>query len=172
MRAAMSQAPTPIPPELFETLERQTVHSEHLLAVLDEELQVLTRMDIQALIGLTRKKESLLKRLQLLDASFQEIALGWRGDGSLEPVHLKEIIARAEPEAAARLEQHRVRLVALRHKVQDRNLINKQLADDILSYLQDAISLITGPAGGATAYGTKSAARPSAKQPVFISRGI
>lgn len=168
----MNQAHIPVPPELFETLERQTVHSEQLLAILAEELQVLTRMDIQALIGLTRKKESLLKRLQLLDASFQEIAQGCPRDGSPGPVRLKEIIAGSEPEAAARLERYRVRLVALRHKIHDRNLINKQLADDILGYLKDAISLITGPAGGPAAYGTKGTPRPSAKQPVFISRGI
>jgi flagellar biosynthesis/type III secretory pathway chaperone len=168
----MKQTLPPIPPELFETLERQITHSEQLLAVLDEELQVLTRTDIQALVGLTRRKESLLKRLQLLDASFQEIARGLGRDSSPEPVRLQELIGRAEPEAAARLEQCRVRLVSLRHRIHDRNLINKQLAGDVLGYLKDAISLITGSAAGPANYGTKGTSRPSAQQPVFISRGI
>ncbi|MDA8163834.1 MAG: flagellar protein FlgN [Desulfobacteraceae bacterium] len=163
-------AAQPIPPELFETLERQTVHSEQLLAVLEEELQVLTRMDIQELIGLTRRKESLLKRLQLLDSSFEEIARGCC-PGVPGPVSLKEIIARSLPEEASRLEGHRVRLVALRHKIQDRNLVNKQLAGDILGFLSDAISLITGPPPPA-AYGTRGMVRPPARPPVFISRGI
>jgi flagellar biosynthesis/type III secretory pathway chaperone len=166
------QPSAPIPAELFENLHRQTELSQQLVEILEQELDVLTRMDIQTLISLTRKKESQLKRLQLLDAAFQEIAGAICAAAAPEPVRLRQVIELATADEAHRLEQSRVRLVALRHRIHDRTLINKQLAHDILGYLGDAISLITNTAAGQTPYSARGANRPSSRQPALISREI
>lgn len=166
----MSQTPA-IPPKLFEILEQQTTLAEQLLALLNEEVQVLTHIDLPALVNLNRQKEGLLKQLDGLDRALQEMATALGHDSSA-PVRLKEIIARAEPETAARLEGTRGRLVALRRQIQDRTLINKKLASDILGYLNDAVALFVNPAAVQPGYGAMGPARPSRRQPTLISREI
>jgi flagellar biosynthesis/type III secretory pathway chaperone len=161
-----------MPFELFENLDRQVDLSQQLVDILGQELNALTAMDIQTLLTLTRKKENQLKRLQLLDAAFQEIARTILAASSPEPVRLREVIGLAGQEEAARLEQSRIRLVALRHKIHDRNLINKQLAHDVLGYLNDAVSLITNAATNQVPYSAKGSSQPAARQPTLISREI
>lgn len=161
-----------MPAELFENLERQIDLSGQLVEILEQELAALTAMDINSLLGLSRRKEGMIKRVQLLDCSFQEIASRILGAASPEPVRLRELIGLAGPEESARLEHSRVRLVALRHRIHDRNLINQQLAHDVLGYINDAVSLITNAAAGQVPYSAKGPARPSMRQPALISREI
>jgi flagellar biosynthesis/type III secretory pathway chaperone len=161
-----------VPPELFENLARQIDLSLQLLEILEQEQDILLAMDTQGLFTLTRRKEYQLNRLQLLDLSFQEIAKTLVADSSPEPVRLREVIELAGDREAARLEQDRVKLVALCQKIQDRNLVNKLFARDVLGYLNDAVSLITNAIAGQSAYSAKGSIRPSSRQPALISREI
>lgn len=172
MQEPQSGNQTPRTDKLIEILEKEIQLSTELLDLLHQEQQALTGMDMQALIALTRKKESLLSRIRLLDESLEEAA-GRICDASPDKtVKLSDVIARTTGSARATLTECRKNLAALRQKVLDHNHINKRFAEDIRGYLNDAISMITGSMAGRPMYGGHGAARPSANQPSLISREV
>ncbi len=172
MQEPQSGNQNPRTDKLIEILEKEIQLSTELLDLLHHEQQALTDMDMQALIALTRKKESLLSRIRLLDESLEETAGRICGASPDTNVKLSDVIARTTGSARTSLTECRKNLAALRQKVLDRNHINKRFAEDIRGYLNDAISMITGSMAGRPMYGGQGVVRPSANQPSLISREV
>lgn len=168
--------------EVISLLDREISCTDAFLALLEEERQALLKMDVTALMGISRKKTRQLERLQQLDRSMEERVQSLlkrqaafsdqakKGDNG-KIVRLSAIAELCPGEHKKKLCQGRDQLAARRSAIADKNYINKRLVEDSLGYLNDAISLLTG-AGRKPVYGRKAGNNRNKNQPALISRAV
>ena len=168
--------------EIVSLLGKEISCSDEFLLLLEEEQQAILKMDVAALIALSKRKMKQLERLQHLDKSvekrveslFEDQAVTRRPAGKKESgkiVHLSAIADMSPQEHREKLYQSKEQLVARRRAIDDKNFINKRLVEDSLGFLNDAISLFT-PANNEPAYRKKSGSRKNKFQPALISRAV
>lgn len=162
-----------LPPKIFEILDLEIKFSGELLNVILEEKEALVKMDLAALVSLSRRKENQLKRLQLLDESLQALMKKTMNSPEAEGIKISALKSLAgSREEAGKLDRYRDRLTSLRQEILDRNLFNKKFAADTLGYLGDAISMITGAIHDPSLYGASGRARSSSNGPTIIRREV
>lgn len=162
-----------LPAGFHETMEQEILLSQDMLAILDEEQKALVAMDMQALIRLSGKKENRLTRIQALDSKLADMVREFRPETNEKTTRLAALIPLLTQEEGAKLSQYRNKLTGLREEILSRNQINKHFADDVKTYLNDAISLITSGIAERPMYGlTGRNRKPSMNQPSLISREV
>ncbi len=162
-----------LPARFFETLEQEVLLSLDMLAILSEEQKALVAMDIQALIRLSGKKENRLSRIQALDSLLTDMTAEFRPATQGKTAKLGALIPLLNPEEGEKLGQYRKKLTGLREDILRRNQINGHFAEDVKTYLNDAISLITSGIADRPMYGlTGRNRKPSLSQPSLISREV
>lgn len=156
---------------IYEILESELEISQKLLDILDAEKIAMTKMDLKSIIALAKEKETHLAQLQQLDKSLQETG---QIDGSSHDkvIPLSSLTNFASDEEEIRFKKYRDKLVYMREEIISRNLINKRFAEDVQGYLNDAISMITGPAEQNSMYGATGTNKPSSKRPTLISKEV
>ena len=164
--------PSLIPQQLFSALENAVELSRQFLDLLMAEKTALIEMKMNMLITLSRKKEDSLARMQSLDKVIHETTEEIGNRKGSQAIGLSALIPFASKEEAERLTLYRETLLRLRQEILDRNLINKNFAQDTRGYLNDAISLITGTLADQPIYGNIGMTRPSANKPALISREV
>jgi len=162
-----------LPAKFFEALEQEILLSQDMLAILNEEQKALVAMDMQALIRLSGKKENRLSRIQALDSLLADLTAELRPEAHDKTAKLAALIPLLNPEEGAKLDQYRKKLAGLREDILSRNQINRHFAEDVKTYLNDAISLITSGIADRPMYGLPGRSRkPSLNQPSLISRAV
>ena len=162
-----------LPARFYEVLEQQVQLSEDMLAILSEEQKALTAMDMQGLIRLSAKKENRLSRIQALDTLLAEMTKEFRPEAEEKTAKLSALIPLLAPEEGKKLGQYRKNLSRLREEILSRNQINGHFAEDVKTYLNDAITLITSGIADRPMYGlTGLSKKPSLNQPSLISREV
>jgi len=165
--------PTQInPAKLTELFERQIVLGEELLHLLGEEKTALIEMDMQALLSLSQKKEHQLLRLKNLDEALREESRRLWPDSNEKIIRLAALSPFVSEEENERLTSYRDRLAKLRNSIDEKNLFNKQFAEDTGKYLNDAIRLITSAVGERPIYSTKGAHKQFAPRANLLSREV
>ncbi len=157
----------------YEVLEQEVQLSEDMLAILGEEQKALTAMDMQALIRLSARKQNRLNRIQSLDAMLAEMAGEILPGAQTKTARLAALIPLLSPEEGKKVGQYRKNLTRLREEILSRNQINGHFAEDVKTYLNDAIALITSSIADRPMYGlTGLSKKPSLNQPSLISREV
>ncbi|MFA6282814.1 MAG: flagellar export chaperone FlgN [Desulfurivibrionaceae bacterium] len=161
-----------LPAKFYETLEQEVLLSQDMLAILNEEQKSLVSMDMQGLIRLSAKKENRLSRLQALDSLLAEMA-GKLIPEATGPAKLSSLVPLLNQEEGEKLGQYRKQLTGLREEILSRNQINSTFAEDVKTYLNDAITLITRGIADRPMYGlTGRSTKPSLNQPALLSREV
>ncbi len=160
------------PKQLLEIFHRQTVLAKEFLHLLKEEKAALIDMNMQALITLTSKKESQLLRLQKLDEALQEESRRLCPENKEKIIRLAALTPFVSDEESKRLVDLRSQLTELRAEIDEKNLFNKQFAEDTSKYLDDAIKMITNAVSEHITYSTKGAPRQAASQANLLSREV
>ncbi len=162
-----------LPAKFFETLEQEILLSQDMLAILSEEQKALVAMDMQSLIRLSGKKENRLSRIQALDSLLADLAAELRPEAHGKTAKLAALIPLLNPEEGEKVSQYRKKLTGLREDILSRNQINKHFAEDVKTYLNDAISLITSGIADRPMYGLTGLSRKSSlNPPSLISREV
>mgnify|MGYP000170866780 CR=1 FL=1 len=162
-----------LPARFYEVLEQQVQLSEDMLAILSEEQNALTAMDMQALLRLSARKENRLSRIQSLDAMLAEMAKEILPGAQTKTARLAALIPLLAPEEGKKVGLYRKNLTRLREEILSRNRINGHFAADVKTYLNDAITLITSSIADRPMYGlTGLSKKPSLNQPSLISREV
>ncbi|MCX5865300.1 MAG: flagellar protein FlgN [Deltaproteobacteria bacterium] len=162
-----------LPANFFETLEQEVLLSQDMLAILSEEQKALVAMDMQDLIRLSGKKENRLSRIQALDSLLANLTAEFSPETTGKPARLAALIPLLNPEEGGKIAQYRNKLTGLREDILRRNQINGHFAEDVKTYLNDAISLITSGIADRPMYGLPNRSRkPSLNQPSLISRAV
>jgi len=162
-----------LPARFFEALEQEVLLSLDMLAILSEEEKALVAMDMQALIRLSGKKENRLNRIQALDSLLTDLSAEFRPATHDKTIKLTTLIPLLNSEEGGKLDQYRKKLTGLREEILRRNQINGHFAEDVKTYLNDAISLITSGIADRPMYGlTGRNRKPSLSQPSLISREV
>ncbi len=152
--------PPSVSPEVFDHLASNLKLSEDLLTVLHEESAALKAMDTQSLFSVSRKKDSLLTKIQYLDNALRQ-AMGNTPERAASGMSAEE---------SRIIGQYKSKINLTRQEIQIKNLFNKRFTEDTLGYLSDAIGLFTRPAQEENTYRLPS--RPRARKsdlPSFIS---
>ena len=155
--------------------------SDELLALLEEELQAILKVDMVSLRSLCKQKMHLVDRLQQLDRSVAEQAEALSGGQTVSrrqtgknegkaSVHLAILAESSPQEQKERLCRSRDRFVSRRRAIADKNHINRRLLEDSLGYLNDAISLLTRTSNEPS-YGRKAGGK-NKSYPVLVSRAV
>ena len=162
-----------LPARFFEVLEQEILLSQDMLAILSEEQKALVAMDMQGLIRLSGKKENRLSRIQALDSLLADMAGELQPGTNAKTARLTALIPLLNPEEGEKLGQYRKKLAGLREEIIGRNQINQHFAEDVKTYLNDAVSLITSGITDRPMYGNAGLRRTaSLNQPSFISREV
>lgn len=162
-----------LPARFFETLEQEVLLSQDMLAILQAEQKALVAMDMQALIHLSGKKENRLTRIQALDSLLTDLAAELCPAANGKTARLTALIPLLNPEEGEKLRQYRKKLTGLREDILSHNQVNRHFAEDVKTYLNDAISLITSGIAERPMYGLTGLSRkPSLSQPSLISRAV
>lgn len=160
------------PTRLLEIFERQITLGEEFLLILAEEKTALVEMDMPALISLSRKKENQLVRLQNLDEALQEEARRLWPDTKEKIIRLAALTPHVSEAENQRLTDYRDRLAELRTTIDEKNLFNRQFAEDTGKYLNDAIQLISNAVVEHATYSTKGTPKRSSSQANLLSREV
>lgn len=160
------------PPKLFEILDRQVQFAGEFLAILEEEKAALVAMDMQTLLSVTKKKVSQVKRIHLLDGALKETLERFAPSSSAKVVRLSSLMPFLVGADAKKVGGRRDELMKLQEEIQARNRLNRRFTDDVLGYLGDAISLITGAVADKTVYGARGMPRSVANSPSLISTEV
>lgn len=155
--------------ELFQDLRVSQRLAEELLLLLKEENEALQKMDIRALTGLAKQKETTLIKIHYLD---NRIAATVHHYFSKKGKKLVDLVPLLPKDQATVLLQHNINLIGLRQDIQTKNLINKRFTGDTLLFINDAISLITARPKKNQLYSCKGMAPYSDRVPTMISREV
>lgn len=167
-----SATSTGISQNISAILESELEISQKLLDILDAEKIAMTKMDLKSIIALAREKQTRLAKLQQLDKSLQETGQ-IDSTPSDKVIPLSSLTTFASDKEEALFKKYRDKLIYMREEIISRNIINKRFAEDVQGYLNDAISMITGPAEENPMYGgTKGTNKPSSKRPTLISKEV
>lgn len=173
MQHTETTAQRSLPAKFCEALEQEVLLSQDMLAILSEEQKALVRMDMQALLTLSTKKENRLSRLQALDSLLAEMAGEIITEAAGRPAKLSALIPLLNQEEGERLAQYRQQLTGLREEILSRNQVNHHFAADVKTYLNDAITLITSGITDRPMYGLTGLNRkPSLNPPSLLSREV
>ena len=153
-------------------LEKQMQLCRGFLCLLKEEQNALVSMDLQALMRYSRKKEELLHHIHNLDSSIQETTVEMAQEYRSSSRTLTELLPFMPEEKAGELNGFRKKLIALREEIQTRNMVNKQFTEDTLTYISDAIDLITGSDENQSVYAAKKAGHKKTCDPTLLSREV
>ena len=157
---------------LFRSLEKEISLCEELVAVLDREKAALIAMEMQELIRLSDLKQNLTKRISQQDECLRESIVDLVNNADGQVVKLSAIVPAIGDDEAADLAKYREKLASLRFKIEDRNLVNRRFAEETLSYIGDAISMITGAIVEHTSYESRGNNRAATPAPAMISREV
>ncbi|MDH4321106.1 MAG: flagellar protein FlgN [Desulfobulbaceae bacterium] len=160
------------PAKLLELFERQIVLGEELLLLLGEEKTALIEMDMQALLSLSQKKEHQLLRLKNLDGALQEESRRLWPDSNEKVIRLAALTPFVSEAENDRLASYRDRLAELRKNIDEKNLFNKQFAEDTGKFLNDAIQLISNAVAERPIYSTKGTHKQLASRANLLSREV
>ena len=160
------------PAKLLEIFGRQITLGEEFLHILAAERTALIEMDMQALISLSQKKENQLTRLKNLDDALQEESRRLWPDTNEKIIRLDALSPFVSEEENKRLIDCRDRLAELRNTIDERNLFNRQFAEDTGKYLNDAIQLISNAVSEHSTYSTKGAPQQHAPQANLLRREV
>ncbi len=160
------------PAKLLELFERQIVLGEELLHLLGEEKTALIEMDMQALLSLSQKKEHQLLRLKNLDGALREESRRLWPDGNEKIIRLAALTPFVSETENDRLASYRHRLAELRKNIDEKNLFNKQFAEDTGKFLNDAIQLISSAVADRPMYSTKGTHKQLASRASLLSREV
>ncbi len=184
MTNEMQEHGRPVPEKIFTVLEREVQLSHELLDILDQEKKVVSRMDLPALIALSRKKDERLLNIQQLDETLRQMTgadkagAGERksvrsgGKPEITVINLSAMAKQCPPADAARLVQYRDRLGELREEILAKNSINRRFIKEVRGFLNDAISLITGALADDRGYGARGGVKPVNARPTLLSREV
>jgi flagellar biosynthesis/type III secretory pathway chaperone len=150
--------------DILNSLATNLQLSEELLTALQEEETALKTMDTPGLFRLSRRKETLLVKIQYLDNALRKSLIGQSENPSTES---------QTPERTQVIGQYKIKIKAIRQKIHARNTLNKRFTEDTLGYLNDAIALITRPVEVENIYRAPGRAQARGKNmPSFISRQV
>lgn len=175
MKEQQNRPTREVPPKMFEILDRQIQFAGEFLAILEEEKAALVAMDMQVLISITKKKMSQLKRIHLLDRALKETLEHFAptpASSNVKVVKLSSLIPLFSRDDAKKIKGRRDELMKMQEEIQARNRLNKRFTDDVLGYLGDAISLITGTVADKAVYGARGMARSVGNSPSLISTEV
>ena len=153
-------------------LEKQMQLCRGFLCLLKEEQNALVSMDLQSLMRYSRKKEELLHHIHNLDNSIQETTLEFAQEYKSNTRTLKELLPLLPKEKADEINSFRKKLFEIREEIQTRNMVNKQFTEDTLTYISDAIDLITGTGEDPSVYAAQKASHKKTCDPTLLSREV
>ncbi|MDH3393086.1 MAG: flagellar protein FlgN [Desulfobulbaceae bacterium] len=162
------------PAKLLDIFSRQKALGEEFLALLAEEKSALVEMEMQTLISLSHRKEHQLLRLKTLDDELQaESRRLWPEDRSNNKIiKLAALAPFVSEEEHKQLADYRDSLTKLHEEIQEKNLFNKQFAEDTGKYLNDAIRLISTAVADHSTYSTRGTEKQAAAQASLLSREV
>lgn len=150
--------------EMIQDLAVSLKLCQDLLATLHEESTALRAMDTQGLFRLSRQKDTLLAKIHYLDDSLKN---------SLPTQSTETSSTSLTPEQADIIAHYKKTISSIRQEVQTKNMINKRFTEDTLSYLRDAIALITRPPEANNTYRIPGRSQARGKSmPSYISCGV
>ncbi len=164
---AMTQLNDQTTNDIFEALTLNMKLSQDLLSLLGEETEALQAMNTQELLEVSKRKSTLLSKIQFLDESLQNYAMDNRttpepvikprrgGYGNAivsEKFKLSDLIQLLPPEKIEAANQCKKKLGKIRQDILVKNYINKKFTHDTLSCLGEAIALFTQPAAKRNTY--------------------
>lgn len=148
--------------DLMEGLAVNLKLSQDLLAALHEENAALKAMDTQGLFRISRQKDTLLAKIHYIDDSLRSTLAAQHTNPAGQTADRTRLIG-----------QYQEKINAMRQEIQARNLINKRFTEDTLSYLSEAIALITQPAQSDHIYRIPGRSQARGRtQPSLISREV
>lgn len=157
---------------MHSNLEKQMQLCRGFLCLLKEEQNALVSMDLQALMRYSRKKEELLHHIHNLDNSIQETTVEMAQEYQSKSRTLTELLPLIPKEKACELNNFRKKLFTIREEIQTRNMVNKQFTEDTLSYISDAIDLITGSDEHQSIYAAQQTSHKKTCDPTLLSREV
>lgn len=162
-----------IPPKLFEILEHETRLYKEMLELLQDERHALVDAKVEVLIRLAQKKENQMLKIRLADESFQEMARSFAEDPLSKVISISSLVALTSHADGERLQEYLKTLSEMREQILDMNIFNKRFTEDVLRYLNDAITLIMGAsAPSAPVYGMRGLAQQKTNIPTRISAEV
>jgi len=162
-----------LPPRLHEALREETLLAGEILALMEREKDALVRMDMQAIMDLSIRKEAQVARMQGLDEQVRQIAASFLGSPADAPARLRDLLACLDREEGALLEQQRLRLAGLREQILERTLVHRNFVEESRTFFNDAIATVMSSVAERPMYGrNKAFGKPSMAQPSFVSREV
>ena len=163
----------PLPAKFFEALEQEVTLAQEMVTLLAEEKKALVAMEMPKLIHLSKKKSNYAASIQALDELTQEIARKIITSPDAKTIKIASLTPFLSSEQAEKLQKYREELARLQELIITGNQINKLFAEDVKTYLNDAISLITSTAAQQPIYNLKGVNKQaSVRQPTFISQEV
>jgi len=176
-RVMVEGLPTDIK-DVFQSLDREILSADNLLALLDRELEALKIMDIQTLAAVSQRKTKQVEQMRQLDQTLATqvrqclkragVVISVKDDSDVPLTALSQVVNRDLKE---KIDSYRQQLSKKRNRITDCNHINKKLVTDSLAYFSDAVSLITGTISETVGYG-RPRDKSSRKGPAFISKAV
>lgn len=150
--------------EVIEGLAVSLKLSQDLLASLHEESTALRTMSTQDLFRISHQKDILLSKIHYLDDALQNSFAALRKD---------PVVNSLTPEQSRLIDNYKNKITSVRQEIHAKNTINKRFTEDTLSYLSDAIALITRPAEADNTYRIQGRSQARGKNmPSYISCGV
>jgi len=161
-----------LPQALFDILDREVTLYQELLNILRQEQRALFAMKVDEVVTLSKKKESQLLKIRLVDEALQETARAFTAEREGKIITLSALASRATSEDAARVSQYLATLAAARDEILSLNVLNKRFVGDTLTHLNDAIAIITSTVSPPQPYHGRHPARRYSGLPAMISREV
>ncbi len=158
--------------KMHTNLQKQMQLCRGFLCLLKEEQNALVSMDLQSLMRYSRKKEELLHHIHNLDNTIQETTLEMAQEFNDKPRTLTDLLPLLPEKNAGELNNFRKKLIAIREEIQVRNMVNKQFTEDALSYISDAIDLITGNGESQPVYAAQKTSHKKTCDPTLLSKEV
>lgn len=161
--------------KLYADLDKQIELSGEVLSITRAEKEALVNMDTDSLFGLARSKSDKLDLIAEEDRRIRQNLIEITSDfeaGQGDPVKLLDILPLLEGRDADRIKEKRNKLVELRKKIINDNVVNKKFTTDVLGHLEDAVSLIVNGIQGSNFYNRQKRGTIDNSRPSLLSREI
>ena len=140
---------------LLGALGVETTLEEELLAVLEQEHQLLVKMSLNDLLQVEAKKEAVLERIRALGKEVKRCAKALAlalGIPETESITLSLLSSHVGEPDRTRVRKVQEQLIALTRKVREQNRVNDRLIHGSLAYVTQYLNLLRSLISGPAAY--------------------
>jgi flagellar biosynthesis/type III secretory pathway chaperone len=140
---------------LLGALGVETTLEEELLAVLEQEHELLVKMSLEDLLKIEAQKETVLERMRTLGQQVNSCAKALAVALNIpetETITLSRLTSHVNEPDRTRVRKVQEQLITLTRKVREQNRVNDRLIHGSLSYVTQYLNLLRSLVGGPAAY--------------------